>query len=196
MTNNFPLNRSLDRINWIEQDKTLLLTIESNFEFPYSNKLVNSLLFIFFKSGSILLMLFKSVKRKWLKFWHCRKKCSVVSISLPQEHNGFIESWKLCLNLCSLRWLSPRRSLVKCFKPRGLCTPNINLGFGRIDFKMEFLNMVNGKFLVLIQILFHSCILCGKNEYLKASVLVFNNGIFSRCLVRLSRFTLGMMENK
>ena len=34
-----------------------------------------------------------------------RRKCAVDSISKPQLQNGFKESWKLCLNLCSCKWL-------------------------------------------------------------------------------------------
>ena len=35
----------------------------------------------------------------WLKPW-------------PQLHKGFNDFWKLCLNMCFLKWLIPRRSCV------------------------------------------------------------------------------------
>ena len=49
-----------------------------------------------------------------------RKKCIVDSISLLHSHKGFKVSWKQCLNLCSWRWLRPRRNLVKSLILRGL----------------------------------------------------------------------------
>ena len=44
-------------------------------------------------------------------FWQRKRKWAVVSGSEPQLHIGFKVSRKLCLNLCSLRWLkfSPKR---------------------------------------------------------------------------------------
>ena len=48
------------------------------------------------------------------------RKCAVDSISKPQLQNGFKESWKLCLNLCSCKWLKPSRSLVINLIPLGL----------------------------------------------------------------------------
>ena len=49
-----------------------------------------------------------------------RRKCAVDSISKPQLQNGFKESWKLCLNLSSRKWLKPSRSLVMNLIPLGL----------------------------------------------------------------------------
>ena len=64
---------------------------------------------------SISLILFVRVNL-WLKKWvQWRKKCIVDSTKSPLLHNGFITSWKLCWNLCSLRWLKPTRSPVKSF---------------------------------------------------------------------------------
>ena len=41
-----------------------------------------------------------------------RRKFAVDSISKPQLQNWFKESWKICLNLCSRKWLKLSRSLV------------------------------------------------------------------------------------
>ena len=38
----------------------------------------------------------------------------------PQIQMGFIVTLKPCLNLCSLRWLKPRRNLVNSFIQYGL----------------------------------------------------------------------------
>ena len=45
-------------------------------------------------------------------FWQRRKQCSVSSVSREHEDNGFKVSAKLCLNLCSLKWLKPKRNLL------------------------------------------------------------------------------------
>ena len=36
--------------------------------------------------------------------------------------NGSRDSWKLCLNFCSRKWLSPTCNLVSSIIPWGLCT--------------------------------------------------------------------------
>ena len=66
---------------------------------------------------SMLTKLFRSVRRSLLYKGQWRKKWIADSTSLPQLHIGFIVSWKLCLNLCSRRWLSfSQRSLsFVCF---------------------------------------------------------------------------------
>ena len=51
-------------------------------------------------------ILLLSNNRQW------RRKWEVDSISIPQLQRGLIRFWKLWLNLCSRRWLSPRRSRV------------------------------------------------------------------------------------
>ena len=57
----------------------------------------------------IFLILFKRVCLGVSKLGKWRKKCGIVSVSLPQSHNGFRVSWKQCLNLWSQKWLRPRR---------------------------------------------------------------------------------------
>ena len=97
----------------------------------------------------------------------------VVSTSRPQLHNGFKVSWKLCLNLCSRKWLRPTRSLVSNLIPSRLSILKMLLGLGRINFKMDFLNTSKlTEFRTLKSNLFHSVITDGKNVFLKKAVLV------------------------
>ena len=68
-----------------------------------------------FKEAIAMLMLFKliiRVARNDKLFWQRRKQCSTSSISREHEHNGFKVSPKLCLNLCSLKWLKSKRNLL------------------------------------------------------------------------------------
>ena len=65
--------------------------------------------------SNVLSMLLIVLRRAclWIKKTRlCRKKWFVDSTSRPQEQRGVKESWKLCLNLCSHKWLRPRWSLV------------------------------------------------------------------------------------
>ena len=45
--------------------------------------------------------------------WRRSKKWDVVSSSNLHSHKGVRKSRKLCLNLCSFKWLKPNRSFVK-----------------------------------------------------------------------------------
>ena len=71
-----------------------------------------------------------------------RRKCAVDSISKPQLQNGFKESWKLCLNLCSRKWLKPSRSLVINLIPLGLWQLKRLLADGLINFRILFLKIL------------------------------------------------------
>ena len=51
-------------------------------------------------------ILLSSNKGQW------RKKWDVDSTSIPQLQKGLIQFWKLWLNLCSRRWLSPRPNRI------------------------------------------------------------------------------------
>ena len=114
----------------------------------------------------------KRIWRNLLKWWQCRKKWAVDPTSKLQEHSGFKLSWKLCLNLCSLRWLSPSLSLVRNLIPNGSWILNIKFWIGLTIFNKEFLNIkYDFGFLKVISILFYSTIVYGKKEYLNKSVL-------------------------
>ena len=67
----------------------------------------------------------KSVCIKMRKLVQWRKKCIFDSMFLRHLHKGFNVSWKQCLNLCSWRWLRPRRNLVKGLILRVWCKRNL-----------------------------------------------------------------------
>ena len=89
----------------------------------------------------IFLILFKRVCLRIWKLGQWRKKCVVISVSLPQSHNGFRVSWKQCLNLWSRRWLRPSRNLVRSLIPYGLWILKILFAEGRIKFSRFFLKI-------------------------------------------------------
>ena len=94
------------------------------------------------------------------------------SASREQGHNGFNVSWKLCLNLCSLRWLKPTRRRVNNFKPETSLVPKVLFAVGRIKPKSAFRNTeYEGAWQNEVSSLFHSLTVWGKKELLKVSVL-------------------------
>ena len=108
---------------------------------------------------------------QWCKKWH------VDSISNPQLQIGLSESRKPCLNLCSRRWLNPRRSLVRYLIPLVLKQLCVLLGEGLINFKIHFLNMLRlSEFRIDKSRLFHSITTEGKNEFLKILCLIWKRG--------------------
>ena len=73
-----------------------------------------------------------------------------------QLHKGFNVSWKLCLNLCSLRWLRPSLSLVISLIPLGLWISKTEFGEGHMklsifslktEILLEFVRLTICKFL-------------------------------------------------
>ena len=87
----------------------------------------------------MLTKLFRSVRGSLLYKGQWRKKWIADSTSLPQLHIGFSVSWKLCLNLCSRRWLSPSRIRVIYLIPIGLWQSKNELEEGRMNFSMLLL---------------------------------------------------------
>ena len=84
----------------------------------------------------------KSLRRNDAKVGQCKKKCSLVSrLFVPHKQKGSIVSLKLCLNLCSRRWLRPRRRRVNSFIPRGWWIPYTLAAFGRINLSSARLNI-------------------------------------------------------
>ena len=67
------------------------------------------------------------------------KKWLDVSISFPHEHRRPRQSWKLCLRLCSQRWLKPRRNLVISLIAFGLWQLWMLFGLDRMNFKILLL---------------------------------------------------------
>ena len=86
--------------------------------FKSNNELLNSSVPIredSFVPINLQSILFRVFRRVILLSWNIgqrRKKLDVDSISISQLHRGSLQFWKLWLNLCSRRWLSPRRSRV------------------------------------------------------------------------------------
>ena len=126
---------------------------------PYKSNLVRDI-------SSTLRILESSLRSSFMrlvlgvmKFWQRRKKWEVDSISRLQEHSGLIVSWKLCLNLCSLRWLKPTRSLVSSFIPYMSATLNTLFGIVLVNFSKDFLNILYNSELRISKLnLFHSLI--------------------------------------
>ena len=94
-----------------------------------------------------------------MKFWQRRKKLEVDSISRLQEHSRLIVSWKLYLNLRSLRLLKPTRSLVSSFIPYMLAALNRLFVIVLINLSRDFLNILYDSELRIFKLnLFHSLI--------------------------------------
>ena len=162
------LNRSVDIRYSIVAFNTSLLTVKLQLGVPYRKVWINwssswdricSLIFI---------ILFKRVCLGVWKLGQWRKKCFVISVSLPQSHDGFRVSWKQCLNLCSRRWLKPSRNLIRSLIPDGLWVLKILFAKGLIKFSRFFLKIERlPEFLILQSRLFNSDTAEGKNEFLK-----------------------------
>ena len=105
--------------------------------FPYNNIWVKEKSVISNNLQSVFLIVLKREDRSLLYMGQWSKKCINDSTPAPHLHT-FSESWKLCLNLCSRRWLRPRRSLVRNLIPCGLWHSNTLLGEGLINFRMAF----------------------------------------------------------
>ena len=125
----------------MEVNIILLFVLLSSLLSPYRSNFVK-----YFSSSvkihePILMSLFMRHLRSSVKFceipWQ-RWKRWVVDSKL-QEHTGFTTSWKLWLNLRSLRWLKPERTLLKSLIPK---LPEILkklLEEGLKNFRNEFL---------------------------------------------------------
>ena len=131
-------NLLVERIYSIVALRTFVLASVSNELLPKRRVLI--------KTGSQrsrrLLSMFTRVLRRvrlsviYVGQW--KRKCAVDSISKPQLQNGFKESWKLCLNLCSRKWLKPSRSLVINLIPLGLWQLKRLLADSLINFRILF----------------------------------------------------------
>ena len=113
-------NLLVERIYSIAAFRTFVLVFVSNELLPKRRVLI--------KTGSqrstrLLSVFTRVLRRVRLSITYVekrRRKCAVDSISKPQLQNGFKESCKLYLNLCSRKWLKPSRSLVINLIPLGL----------------------------------------------------------------------------
>ena len=126
----------------------------------------------------MLFILFRKVVRLSEYRGQWSRKWLVVSISWPQEQKGFTVSWKLWLNLCSRRWLSPSLSLVKNVIPSGWWQLKTLFDDGLIKLKIFFLKTEKLSALrVLASKMFHSFIEEGKKVFLKKSWYTLKGGI-------------------
>ena len=157
-------------------------------------ELPNRIVLVIAESGwfKILLsiLVFLSVRKlgQWWRKWH------VFSMLQPQVQTGFNVSWKLFLNLCSWRWLSPSRNLVKYLIPFRLWRPNMLFVVSLINFKIFFLKILRlGEFWISGSSLFHSMMTDGKKVFLKKLCLILKWGILFAFLVGYGLFNLGII---
>ena len=120
----------------------------------------------------MFLMVFRRVCLSVIYMGQWRRTCAVDSVSKPQLQNRFKEFGKLCLNLCSRKWLKPSHSLVINLIPLGLWQLKRLLADGLINFRIFFLKILKlPEFLMLWSSLFHSIIVDGKSFWKKCLVL-------------------------
>ena len=89
-------------------------------------------------SGNLQSIFLKVLRRDCLltlNMGQWRRKWDVDSTSKPQLQSGFKQFWKLCLNLCSRKWLSPSRRRVISLIPLLLSQLKKLFGEGLNKFK-------------------------------------------------------------
>ena len=124
-------------------NKSILTT-----EFSFSAKILSLILFSKCKRVCLWVVRFAQWRRKW----------AVDSISFPKVHKGSTESCKLCLNLCSFKWLKPILRRARNVSPDGLFILK-TLTFGLMKFNKSFLKISKEvKFRISRSRLFHSLI--------------------------------------
>ena len=145
----------------------------------------------------MLPMIFRKVDLSFEKLGQWRRKWADVSISLPQLQIGLSESWKLCLNLCSRRWLKPNLNLFNNLTPLGLWQLKKVLSEGHEKFKSVFLKIFKlSEFRIFRSSLFHSITAEGKGEFWKKLYFILNRGIFLVFLVLYVLTEVGIMLNR
>ena len=159
---------------------------KSNNELPNTSVFIKEDSFVSINLQSILfrvlrrVILLSSNKGQW------RKKWDVDSISIPQLQRGLIQFWKLWLNLCSRKRLSPRRSRVLSLIPLWLQQLKKLLGVGLKNLRIFLLKIPKlSAFRMARSSLFHSMIADGKKVFLKKSCLILIKGIQSAFLIAL-----------
>ena len=146
-------------LEYYELPKSVLVIVESGWF-----KILPSILVI------SLRRVFLSVRKlgQWWRKWH------VFSTLQPQVQSEFNVSWKLFLNLCSWRWLSPSRNLVKYLIPFRLWQPNMLFVVSLINFMIFFLKILRlGEFWISGSSLFHSMMTDGKKVFFEEAVFNF-----------------------
>ena len=145
----------------------------------------------------MLPMIFKKVDLSFEKLRQWRRKWADDSISLPLLHIGLSVSWKLCLNLCSRRWLKPNLNLVNNLTPLGLWQLKTVLPEGRMKFKSIFLKIYKlSELRIFRSSLFHSITVEGKKEFRKKLCFTLNRGILLVFLVLYVLTEVGIILNR
>ena len=145
----------------------------------------------------MLPMIFREVDLSFKKLGQWRRKWPDVSVSLPQLQIGLSESWKLCLNLCSRRWLKPNLNLVNNLTPLGLWQLKTVLPEGRMKFKSVFLKIFKlSELQIFMSSLFHLITAEGKKEFWKKLCFTLNRGILLEFLVLYVLTKVGIILNK
>ena len=145
----------------------------------------------------MLPMIFREVDLSFKKLGQWRRKWPDVSVSLPQLQIGLSESWKLCLNLCSRRWLKPNLNLVNNLTPLGLWQLKTVLPEGRVKFKSVFLKIFKlSELQIFMSSLFHLITAEGKKEFWKKLCFTLNRGILLVFLVLYVLTEVGIILNR
>ena len=127
---------------------------------------------------SKLPMIFRKFDLSFEKLGQWRRKWADFSISLPQLQIALSESWKLCLNLCSRRWLKPYLNLGNNLTSLGLWQLKTVLPEGLVKFKSVLLKMFKlSELWIFRSSLFHSITAEGKKESRKKSCPTLNREI-------------------
>ena len=113
-----------------------------------------------------------------------RRQCELYSISPLQQQNRLRVSQKLCLNLCSRRWLKTSRNRVSNFTPLELWQLKILFQTGLRKVKIFVLKVeVLSELGIFLSNLLHSEIADAKKVFFKKLWLILNRGILSQFLV-------------
>ena len=156
-------------------------------EFSFSAKMLVLIVFSLF-----------NIVRFWVgEFVQWKKNWVIYSISFPQLHKGSTESWKLCLNLCSFKWLKPILRLFRNFNFSGLFMWKTLLEFGLMKFNKCFLKIFKEAELQISRSsLLQSLITYGKNLFLKKLCLILKGVMLFEFLVMCILLLLGIKLNK
>ena len=125
--------------------------------------------------------------------------CSGERSDKPQVQIGLSVSKKLCLNLCSFKWLRPKRRRMWKISPFGRLTLKTLLLRGFIKSKIFFLKVEYKRELRISESnLFHSTNADGKKELRKKLFLILNWGItkFRQFLVWYEMLFEGIKSDK
>ena len=105
-------------------------------------------------------------------FGNARKKCLIVSISVPQLHVGLTQPLNFWQNLCLFKWLHFSCSLLSNFTPIWSCIENSDCCFDLKNCIMIDINcLIDSTQRMEFPKLFDSLTQTGEKEYLKLSVL-------------------------